>query len=466
MSIKLTEIEKGIGPIKIDGTETSENSFIATGALSLSGLWKIEIQGITNQKNVSNQLAVFDVPVKPKLSDYKTEIKEFKTPEDSLPLFPIFDKNRQSIWIGDSKPNSSRIWQYNLKDENFIEHKINDSFLITLTAIDSQGNIWYADPTKYLIGKYNPITKENKQTKLPYENGIIAGLIKDGNENLWISLSNLNKLVKYNTKNNTFTSYDIPTANARPGAITYDEKENLLWLAESIGKIARIDPANGNIIEFSNEKEPLKEPTFITPDPNTQKVYISEHEGKKISVLDPINSKFNSYNISNNNALPFGMAIDKYGNLWFAEHVIDKIGIIDPDNGESIEKEIPINGSFIQYILSDDTGDIWFAAQRSSSIGHINISYKPSMQPQNIDQTINNINSQESTEMENQLVSIYDSNTTSFFGIDINHIISILVAIGLMISAFLYARNVLELKNNIRKINDINLDVNRGFKKK
>jgi len=83
----------------------------------------------------------------------------------------------------------------------------------------------------------------------------------------------------------------------------------------------------------------------------------------------------------NADGLPFGMAIDSYGNLWFAEHTVDRLAVIDPRTGEGSEAKIPISGSFIQWITADDKGKIWFAAQQGSALGSITITASPSTTP-------------------------------------------------------------------------------------
>jgi copper transport protein len=121
----------------------------------------------------------------------------------------------------------------------------------------------------------------------------------------------------------------------------------------------------------------LEEPTSILPDPRNSQVFVSEHEGQQISVLDPILNTFSEYSIISEEGLPFGMALDDYGNLWFAQHLIDRIGLIDPENNQITEVQVPTNGSFVQWLVPDDQGRIWFAEQRESSLGAISISLKP-----------------------------------------------------------------------------------------
>ena len=72
-------------------------------------------------------------------------------------------------------------------------------------------------------------------------------------------------------------------------------------------------------------------------------------------------------------ALPFGMTFDRYGNIWFAQHTVDSIGVYDPDNKDLIEVEIPTETSFTQFTTSDGDNNVWFVGQQSNKIGMVKI---------------------------------------------------------------------------------------------
>jgi copper transport protein len=242
-------------------------------------------------------------------------------------------------------PGSARLWEFNIESKNYTSHPISNASLITMTALGKDGQIWYIDPTRNILGNYDPLSKDNQQFTIPLQ--VI-----------------------------TSTIYDIPTPNSLPTDIAVD-REGKVWFTESIGKIGRLDPAKGAITEYQPSGDVLEEPTSILPDPRSSQVFVSEHEGQQISVLDLILDTFSEYSIISEEGLPFGMALDDYGNLWFAQHVIDRIGLIDPENNQITEVQVPTNGSFVQCLVPDDQGRIWFAEQRGSSLGAIRISLKP-----------------------------------------------------------------------------------------
>ena len=62
---------------------------------------------------------------------------------NSQPLYPLYDKNRNAIWVGDTAINSGRIFEYNLNSHKYIEHKIAGTSIITVMAFDSHDQLWF-----------------------------------------------------------------------------------------------------------------------------------------------------------------------------------------------------------------------------------------------------------------------------------------------------------------------------------
>lgn len=382
-TIKLTQVERGIGPIEIETTRQSDGVFSADAAFSLPGMWHMEIEGVNAEG--SNMLATLDANVKPRVSNLEFKVDEYKIPVTSLPAYPVFDAARQSIWVGDTLPGSSRIWELDIATGNYTLHRISNATLITNTMISADGRLWYVEPIgrspNGVLGIYNPADNSNRRFVIT-EAGIPTGLAMDGNGSLWMPVSQANKVVKFDPAREEFSSYDIPTPAATPAGIASDRAGNI-WFAEAAGYIAKIDPASGNITEYApnSQIQTLDEPVAVFPDPKSSNIYIAEHTGSTITVFNALLGTFREYASVNEAGLPFGMAMDSYGNLWFAEHVIDRVAVLDPRTGEGAEVKIPIAGSAIQWITADDKGKIWFAAQRGGALGSITITAKPAATP-------------------------------------------------------------------------------------
>src|SRR5215216_5148293 len=383
-TIKMTQPDKAIGPITIDTNKQSDGVFASDSSFGVAGRWDVIIEGVNSQGE--NMITSLDLNVKPQVSNIDFTINQYRTPTNSMPLFPVFDAERQSIWVGDSLLGSGRIWQLDIASGNYTAHNIRGANIVTQTVLAPDGNLWYIDPLaarpNSTLGVYDPDTGSLKQFVIPIE-GIATGLTMDSSGNLWVPTSQSNKVVKFMPQTEQFASYDIPTAQAEPVGIMTDSQGNI-WFAEAIGKIAKIDVNSGKITEYTPKsgKQALDEPTAIFEDAkNPGTLYISEHTGHTVTAFNTLLGTFHRYPTLNEAGLPFGMAMDNYGNLWVAEHQIDKMAVLDPRTGASKEANIPITGSFIQWITSDDSGRIWFAAQQGNGLGSVSITAKPSSSP-------------------------------------------------------------------------------------
>jgi copper transport protein len=383
-TIKMTQTEKAIGPITIDTNKQSDGVFTSDASFGVAGKWDVIIEGVNSQGD--NMIASLDLNVKPQVSNLDFTINQYQTPNSSMPLFPVFDAERQSIWVGDSALGSGRIWQLDITTGNYTAHNIKGANIVTQTVLAPDGKLWYIDPLaarpSSTLGVYDADTESLKQFVIPIE-GVGTGLTMDNSGNLWVPTSQSNKVVKFIPQTEQFVSYDIPTPQAEPVGIITDSQGNV-WFTEAIGKIAKIDVNSGNITEYApkNGQQALEEPTAIFEDPNNPgTLYISEHTAHTVTAFNTLLGTFHRYPTLNEAGLPFGMAMDNYGNLWVAEHQIDKMAVLDPRTGASKEANIPITGSFIQWITSDDSGRIWFAAQQGNGLGSVSITAKPSSSP-------------------------------------------------------------------------------------
>jgi copper transport protein len=336
------------------------------------------VPGVDDMPKAANSPAAsFDLLTKPKLSQLTFHIQEYSIPvNDSAPLYPLYDKNRNVIWVGDTAIDSSRILEFNLTSGKFIEHKLNGISIVTVMAFDRNNNnqIWYVDPLLKHLGHYDPSANSTKLYSIPTR-GTISRIAIDLNNNVWLTSPNSNELLRFNSQAKNFTTLHLPTKNATPIGILLDKATGMIWVAEGIGKLASIDPIkNYKINEYpmpaTNNKYYFPNELFMSKVPGGN-LYVSDHDNHTVSVFNPILKTFKTYPVFNPNALPFGMAMDNYGYLWVAEHTTNKIAVIDTETGLSREIAIPIVNPYVQFLTSDSKGNIWFAEQRGNALGLI-----------------------------------------------------------------------------------------------
>lgn len=464
VKMKLTQIEQGIGPIEVDTTRISKGIFSANAAFGLPGKWQVQIEAFQNKANSLNLVAIYNLFVKPSLDQMKFNIKEFKIPDNnSQPLYPLYDNYRNVIWVGDTVINSGRIFEFKLNSNNFVEHKLNGTSIVTVMALDNDHQIWYADPLKKSLGHYDPNSGTNQLYKIPNGDFVVSGIAIDNSNHIWLTSITTNSILRFNPETKNFTTFHLPTPNATALGITIDNGQlGQIWITEGTGKIANIDPTkNYKIVEYSpkGRNNTLQDPTGLLVDPVTGDIYISEHEGYAVSVFNPILKTFNKrYSSLNPNGLPFGMAMDKYGNLWVAEHTINKIAVIDPRTGEHKEVDIPSPTPFIQWITSDSGGNIWLAEQRGNSLGVISSTVNPTLQADS--PSLLTTESSTSKNSPSGSPSTGRNDYVPHYGFNYANFVAPAVAGGIMVSALFYIKSVSDLRESMKKISNSSKEKN------
>ena len=381
LKIKVSNPQRNVAPIEIPTTEIKSDDetarFEGDTTFGFAGTWQIEVEAQRTQ--AVNESVIFDVLVKPTLSEIRTEITEYDFPDpDSAPLYPRFDGDN-TIWISDAaKP---RIWEFSIDDQQFSSYEF-DGLTTIFIDIDQNGKIWFTDTPNSMIGSFDPKTEKFETIKIPMldaisEQSIPIAVKADFENRIWVALVDKHMLLVYNQNTNEFEKFlQIQTEEAGPSALVVDDSGNV-WFAEALsGKIGVVDSKTFEITEFAPDP-PLAEPFALLFD-KSGSLWISEHIGPGITKFDPILETFEHVKAPNPESLPFGLAIDKYDNIWFGQHITDELAVYDPYNDQLIEVSIPTPESFTQFTTADDDGNIWFVEQRGKKLGMVSISSVPS----------------------------------------------------------------------------------------
>jgi len=378
LKIKVSNPQRNISPIEISTIQSSDEvtEFEGEATFGFAGTWQIEIEAQRTQ--TANESVIFDVLVKPTLSEIRTEITEYDFPEaDSAPLYPRYDGDN-TIWISDAA--EPRLWKFTLDDRQFSSYDFFGISTIFLD-IDHDGKIWFTDTPNSKIGNFDPKTEKFEVIEIPpltaaSPYSIPIALKVDFDNNIWIAVVDKDQLLMYSQNSKEFEQFlRLPTSESGPSALLLDDNGNM-WFAEALsGRIGVVDSKTFEITEFAPDT-PLDEPFALLFD-KSGSLWIAEHIGPGITKFDPILETFDHVKAPNPESLPFGMAIDKYDNIWFGQHVTDELGVYDPYNDQLIEVSIPTPESFTQFIAADDKGDIWFVEQRTKKLGVVSISSVP-----------------------------------------------------------------------------------------
>lgn len=295
-------------------------------------------------------------------------------------------------------------------------------------AQDSKNKIWFVDPIKKQLGSYERVNGKYQLFSLPNDS-LLSSIAVDPSDRIWICSSTTGQIFIFDPKTSTIAKILSLDEGARPLTVAIDSMSGLAWIADERGKLIMVDPTNNyssTIYIPAGVNDTLKSPTALLLDNTGDTIFISQHEGHKVSSFNRITKLFQDYPTLDPNGLPFGLAPDKYGNIWVAEHTINKIAVIDRQTGKSKEVKIPNQTPFVQWSTSDSEGNIWFAEQRGHALGmvttKVNVAPLPPAAPQ-------------APPKQNEGISTL---------ITYNLVVAPAIVVGLILVAFIYVKNVID----------------------
>jgi copper transport protein len=305
--------------------------------------------------------------------------------------------------------------------------------------MDSSNNVWFIDEIGRHLGYYDPNSNRTQLYQVP-KNDVPSGIAFDNqNNSIWITSTLSNDIFNFNTQTGSFSNpIKLPGSNAQPFSIAVDKNSGQIWVLDEAGKIANIDPTNHyNVTEYGpSGNTTLATPTALLIDPDTGDIYISEHEGRAISVFSPLLKTFREIPLDQDpQNLPFGLAMDKNHFLWVAQHTLNKIAVVDPRTGAFKEADIPLGATQTQWLTSDSQGDIWLAEQRGAALGLATTVVSPAPLAAN-----NNGANQTANSGIFQL------------GVSFADIVGPSVAAGVIACAVLFSQSILNLNQSIRQV--------------
>ncbi len=376
VKIKVSNPEKNITPIVID-TVKDDGKFIGEATFGFSGRWLVEVEA--QKTAAANEAVELDLLIKPRLASLRTEITEYSLPVEAKPLYPVFDGN--AVWFSDI--TNPIVWRFSVDEEQFEQFEF-EGRASQILARDHDGKIWFTDLANQNIGYINPKDAETRVIKLPQISphnvtSTPISLEVDHDNNIWISIITKGVIMKYYQDSERFEEYRLENMQGGPFALLADG-QGRIWYTESIsGKIGSIDIGTGKVSPVDTDFV-IKGPEALSLDDDGV-LWITEHSGPGIVKFNTVLETFERIPVTRADSLPFGMAFDRYGNLWYAQHQIDFIGVYDPYNNEIMDVAVPTNTSFVQFLDAGDDGRVWFAEAEAGKIGVLSITEVPQAGP-------------------------------------------------------------------------------------
>lgn len=273
-----------------------------------------------------------------------------------------FDRNGD-LWFTDELSNS--IWKYFVKEGKFENYRLLQEGGYPLSiAFDSDNNVWFTQVFGQRLGFLEPSKVINNTTE-------------------GISELDMSKEINFQTMGPISNGIGFPQTND----IGNDSSNNVnetLWFSTSIfpvgGQLIKYDIPNGALtIHDVNHTHSV--PFSIAEDENGL-LWFNSHIANLFLSLDPKTGATTQYATSNPSksgnltTLPY---VNTYSNgkVWFNEHYGNAIASYDPKDKTLIEYYIPsknplwVNSSNPLRFILDNNGSIWFTEWTENKLGVI-----------------------------------------------------------------------------------------------
>lgn len=170
---------------------------------------------------------------------------------------------------------------------------------------------------------------------------------------IYIAVMNGNKVARFDPKSATFREWDLP-AGHRPHGLLVDRAGMVWTTGNGNGTIGKLDPRTGQMTEYKTPSGGGGPHTLIiTEDQKT--IWFSMQSGNKIASIDTATGAIREYASSGG---PYGLALDKSGNVWFCRMGDSKMGRLDPRTGQLTEVDTGPR-SRPRRVAADAEGMLW-----------------------------------------------------------------------------------------------------------
>jgi virginiamycin B lyase len=188
------------------------------------------------------------------------------------------------------------------------------------------GSIWFTVQSGSFVGRLDPKSGQVKLVKVPTKGARPYGIVVDNAGTVWFNQFGTNALGAIDPKTMTLREFKLPDAKARGRRIVVPGDGGVWYVDYGRGYLSRLDPKSGQVTEW------------VTP--------------------------------SGTGSLPYAMANDDRGRIWFVETGPQPNKLVGFDvKAKKFMKvaEIPSGGSTVRHMVFDaKSRSLWFGTDKNT----------------------------------------------------------------------------------------------------
>jgi virginiamycin B lyase len=242
---------------------------------------------------------------------------------------------------------------------------------IMATAIDRQGDVWFTEQAANYIGRFHPSTEQFTTYPLSQVQGHSSApqdLQFDASGNLWFTEVNAARIGRLNPVTGAISTWPVPSpAGAVPSlpfclAVT---PSGQVWFGDlSGGAVGSLDPRTG-AVRLHHLASGQTEVYAMTTDASGT-VWFSELQGGKLGRVDPLTGSVIEIPLPatspGSSSGMYDLQIAPNGDIWLASAGANALVRYDPRTSEFTFYMLSVPASIPFGLAFDGAGRLWFTA--------------------------------------------------------------------------------------------------------
>jgi len=250
---------------------------------------------------------------------------EFPLPQAGSRPFYLTIDNNGSVWASETQYN--QIVKFDPTTNTFKQYSIPTSGAVPGgIAADNNENIWFTEEIGDKIGRLNPSTGNITEFQIPTADAIPIQTTIDANGSVWFTESKGGKIGMVNPETGVISEFQPENGTLLgPTGIT-TAPDGSIWFTQHAGdRITQFDPKNQS---FSSYPIPTNQafPFGIAYHANT--IWFVEHIANSIGSLDLATHTFSHFPVPNNMSDVQLLSVDQSGNVWFTLPATNVLGVL------------------------------------------------------------------------------------------------------------------------------------------
>jgi len=228
------------------------------------------------------------------------------------------------------------------------------ALLVTTPARAGGSNYGIAPGAKQLSGKISewPVpTPKFARDPAPGPDG-----------DIYITVMQGDRIARFDPRKQVFNEWDVP-AGAHPHGLVVDREGKVWYTGNGNGTIGELDPASGKVRQHKVPSGGSPH-TIVIADDGT--LWFTNQSGS-VGRLERRGGRITEVRMSGG---PYGIALDRGGNVWVCRMNADRLGRIDAATGEVSELFMG-SGSRPRRMAAAPDGTLWVTLYGSGRLAHV-----------------------------------------------------------------------------------------------